>query len=117
MVVSDQLDSDLDWTSFELTGMGFGDQLIAVPENSQHFETTAAMSYNGVDFEVQIEAGIPWRPGGVCRSRRSPQHRSAARPPVGFLPPEDGTSRGQGHISYLVLPKAAATGTEIRNVA
>jgi uncharacterized repeat protein (TIGR01451 family) len=41
-------------------------------------------------------------------------------PPVniGFLPPEDGTGRGQGHLSYIVNARAGLpTGTEIRNVA
>jgi hypothetical protein len=37
---------------------------------------------------------------------------------TGFLPPEDGTGRGMGHISYTIQPKAnLATGTQIRNVA
>ena len=37
---------------------------------------------------------------------------------TGFLPPEDGTGRGQGYFSYTVDPRAdLATGTEIRNVA
>ena len=37
---------------------------------------------------------------------------------TGFLPPEDGTGRGMGHISYTVSPNAGLpTGTQIRNVA
>src|SRR5207245_826855 len=37
---------------------------------------------------------------------------------TGFLPPEDGTGRGMGHISYTIQPKAGLpTGTQIRNVA
>src|SRR5262249_40574603 len=37
---------------------------------------------------------------------------------TGFLPPEDGTGRGQAHFSYTVRPVSGlATGTEIRNVA
>jgi hypothetical protein len=37
---------------------------------------------------------------------------------TGFLPPEDGTGRGQGYFSFTVEPKAGlVTGTEIRNVA
>jgi hypothetical protein len=37
---------------------------------------------------------------------------------TGFLPPEDGSGRGQGHFSYVVRPDAGiASGTEIRNVA
>ena len=37
---------------------------------------------------------------------------------TGFLPPEDGTGRGQGHVSYTIQPRAnLPTGTSIRNIA
>jgi hypothetical protein len=37
---------------------------------------------------------------------------------IGFLPPEDGTGRGIGHVSYTLQAKAGLpTGTQIRNVA
>jgi hypothetical protein len=37
---------------------------------------------------------------------------------TGFLPPEDGTGRGQGHLSYVIRAKPRLeTGTELRNVA
>ena len=37
---------------------------------------------------------------------------------AGFLPPENGTGRGKGYISYTIQTKAGlATGTQIRNVA
>lgn len=34
VIITDPLDSDLDWTTFQLTEIGFGDQLIAVPNNT-----------------------------------------------------------------------------------
>src|SRR5207244_3063062 len=37
---------------------------------------------------------------------------------TGFLPPEDDTGRGQGHVSYTIRPKAGLpTGTTIKNIA
>ena len=37
---------------------------------------------------------------------------------IGFLPPENGTGRGHGHVSYCVRPKAnVPEGTQITNVA
>ena len=118
--VTDQLDSNLDWTTFRLTEIGFGDQLLAVPDNTQHFETTAPMTYNGVDFEVQIEAGIRSDTGEVYANFYSIDPNTSLPPSVlvGFLPPEDGTGRGMGHFSYTVDAKSGlADGTEIRNVA
>jgi RHS repeat-associated protein len=120
VTVTDQLDGDLDWTTFELTEIGFGDTHIAVPAGSQHFETSVPMSYNGVDFEVQIEAGIHLTAGEVYANFYSIDPVTGLPPTVdiGFLPPEDGTGRGQGYFSYTVKPKQGlATGTEIRNVA
>lgn len=120
VVITDQLDSDLDSNSFALTEIGFGDQLVLVPANSRHFETTVPMTYKGVSFEVQIEAGLRADTGQVYASFYSIDPATGLPPNVltGFLPPEDGTGRGMGHISYTVSPKAGlATGAEIRNVA
>jgi hypothetical protein len=120
VLVTDQLDTDVDWSTFELTEVGFGDQLIAVPDNTQYFETTVPMTYNGLDFEVQIEAGIQAETGKVYARFQSIDPKTSLPPDVltGFLPPEDGTGRGMGHFSYTVNAKAdLPTGTEIRNVA
>ena len=57
--VTDQLDRNLDWNTFQLTGVGFGDNNIAIPANSQHFETTVPMTYNGRTFHGSNRA----RPG------------------------------------------------------
>jgi RHS repeat-associated protein len=120
VTVTDQLDGDLDWTTFELTEIGFGDTRIAVPAKSQHFETSVPMEYNGVSFEVQIEAGIHLTTGEVYANLYSIDPVMGLPPTVdiGFLPPEDGTGRGQGYFSYVSKPKQGlVTGTEVRNVA
>ena len=78
------------------------------------------MSYNGTTFEVRIEAGIRPAPGQVYANFYSIDPATNLPPPVtvGFLPPENGTGRGQGSISYVIKPKTGLTeGTEIRNVA
>lgn len=37
---------------------------------------------------------------------------------TGFLPPENGTGRGEGYVSYVISPNPGLpTGTQIRNVA
>jgi RHS repeat-associated protein len=120
VTVSDQLDGDLDWTTFELTAIGFGDVVLAVPPGSQHFETSVSMTFNGVTFEVQIEAGIHIATGQVYANFYSIDPATGLPPPVdvGFLPPEDGTGRGDGYFTYIVKPKSGlAAGTQIRNVA
>jgi hypothetical protein len=79
------------------------------------------MTYNGQTFDVQIEAGIHSATGQVFANFYSVDPNTSLPPSnvlTGFLPPEDGTGRGQGYITYSVAPKAsAATGVVIPNVA
>ena len=120
VVITDQLNGNLDWSAFRLAEVGFGDQLGVVPPNSQHFETNLTATYLGTTFEVQIEAGIHLFSGLIYANFRSIDPATSLPPLVniGFLPPEDGTGRGQGHFSYTVSPKPGLpSGTEIRNVA
>jgi RHS repeat-associated protein len=120
VVVTDQLGGNLDWSTFRLAEVGFGDQLIVVPPNSQHFETNVPVSYLGTNFQVQIEAGIQVFSGLVYANFRSIDPATSLPPPVniGFLPPEDGTGRGMGHIAYTINARTSLpTGTQIRNVA
>ena len=121
VTVTDQLDPSLDWKTLQFTAVGFGDNIITIPANTQHYQTTVPMTYNGQTFDVDIELGLNCRHGPGLRPLPvdRPEHEPAARTCLtGFLPPEDGTGRGQGYFSYTVQPKAGLpTGTQIRNVA
>jgi len=121
VVITDQLDENLNWDSFELMEIGFGDEFIAVPADSRHhFETVVPVTHSNVSFEVHIEAGIRLGQGEVYAVFQSIDPDTGLPPPVeiGFLPPEDGTGRGQGHIAYVVRSDPGLPhGTEIRNVA
>jgi RHS repeat-associated protein len=120
VVITDQLSSNLDWTSVRITEVGWGDTMIAVPPNSQHYQTTVPMTFNGKTFDVDVQVGINLATGLITAEFSSIDPTTQLPPDVltGFLPPEDGTGRGMGHISYTVLPLAGLpTGTQIRNVA
>ncbi|MCY2990994.1 MAG: malectin domain-containing carbohydrate-binding protein [Planctomycetota bacterium] len=120
VVITDQLDDDLDRKTFELTGIGFGDQVISVPAHSQHFAASVPMNYDGQDFVVQIEAGLNAVTGQVYAFFQTLDPLTGLPPGVliGFLPPEDGTGRGKGYLTYVAFAKPALpTGTKIRNVA
>jgi RHS repeat-associated protein len=120
VIITDQLNPNLDLATFQLTDLGFGDQMIFVPPNRQHFETTVVMACCGEYFQVQVEAGLRLDSGQVYATFRSIDPATSLPPEVqyGFLPPEDGTGRGQGHVSYLIHARTnLPTGTQIRNVA
>jgi RHS repeat-associated protein len=120
VTVTDQLDANLDWNTFQLTDVGFGDNIISIPAGTQHYQTTLSMTYLGTTFNVEIELGIHSATGQVYATFQSLDPTTSLPPPVlvGFLPSENGTGRGSGHFSYIIGPKKGlATGTQIRNVA
>jgi RHS repeat-associated protein len=120
VTVTDPLDPNLDWTTFEWTEVGFGDHLIPVTGNGQHFAVVEPITYNGQDLEVHIDGTIDLGTG-VARVTFSTLDPETLLPPsadVGFLPPEDESGRGMGYACYVVRPRSGlATGTPIRNVA
>ena len=117
--VWDSLSTDLDMNTLELTEIGFGDTSIAVPQGLQYYETTVPMTYQEVNFEVKIEAGLrSTNEVFINFYSIDPETELPPNGGIGFLPPEDGTGRGQGHLSYVVRAREGlASGTEIRNVA
>jgi hypothetical protein len=120
VVITDQLNANVDWSSFRITEVGWGDTEITVPANSQFFQTTVPMTFNGETFNVLVEIGINLANGLITAQFFSIDPTTSLPPDVltGFLPPEDGTGRGMGHVSYTVSPKSGLpTGTQIRNVA
>jgi RHS repeat-associated protein len=120
VVVTDQLDANFDWTTFALTGVGFGDTNLVIPPGSQHYQTTVDITENSQAIEVDIELGLNPQTGLVTATFQTIDPRTQLPPDVltGFLPPENGTGRGKGYFTYIVAPKAGLpTGTQIRNVA
>jgi len=120
VTVTNQLSEGLNWESFELTGIGFGDTVIPVPSGVSHYVGTVQVTQNGKTFDVEITAGIDYVTGLVSVVFQSINPLTGLPPDVltGFLPPEDETGRGMGHVSYLIQAKdGLPTGTEIRNVA
>ncbi len=120
MDITDQLSSNLDWNTVELTEIGFGNTTITIPPGSQYFQTVVPMTYQGLTFNVAIEFSINTQTGLLSASFQTIDPRTNLPPDalVGFLPPEDGTGIGMGQLSYTVQPLAGLpTGTQIRNVA
>ena len=120
VTVQDQLDATLDWSTVELTELGWGDRLLVIPPGRQHFE--AVQSFQQDDQELEVRVNVDFnRETGLLTARFQTINPVTGLPPAvqhGFLPPEDGTGRGQGHASYLVRARSdLPTGILIPNVA
>ena len=91
-----------------MTGIGLGDTVIAIPPGSQDYQTTVPMTYNGVTFDVVVNATLDYATRKLTVTFQSIDPATSLPPNVltGFLPPEDGTGRGEGYVSYLIAPKA-----------
>jgi Ca2+-binding RTX toxin-like protein len=108
----------LDWTTFELTDIGFGTHWITLPQDRTFYTTTVSLSQN---LSVEIQAELDPVNGTVTWTFTSidPTTLTLTDDPLaGFLPPNDDTGRGEGFVSYIIRPKTALpNGTEIRNDA
>ncbi|MFO0875988.1 MAG: RHS repeat-associated core domain-containing protein [Gemmataceae bacterium] len=120
VVISDPLDTALDLDTFALGEIRFGDVVLSPPPGSRHFETTVNLTSNGKLVQVLVEATleVETRTFRVAFQTIDPATQLPPDVLAGFLPPEDGTGRGQGHISFTVRPLAdLPTGTTLRNIA
>jgi hypothetical protein len=120
VVITQQLDTDLDWTTFELGEFGFGDFTVQVPAGRQYFNTRVdARASVGLfaDFTVDINL----RTGLVTWKFSSVDPATFDLPSGaldGFLPPNVTAPQGEGFVSYRVRPKSfAVTGTRIDALA
>ncbi|GAF92558.1 unnamed protein product, partial [marine sediment metagenome] len=55
--ITDNLDEDLDLSTFELTQIAFADHVIEVPTGRAYYETTVDLQPEGIPVLVQIEVG------------------------------------------------------------
>ncbi len=119
--VVDQLDPNLDWATFELAEMAFGDEVIDVPQGRQRFSGEVGLAVGERSIVVALDAQIDLQTGMATWSFTSidPVIDDLPEDPLlGFLPPNDETGRGEGWISFRIRPHPGLpTGTEIRNPA
>jgi RHS repeat-associated protein/uncharacterized repeat protein (TIGR01451 family) len=115
--VTDNLDASLDWSSFELGEVAFGSMVVS--SLAGHQQASSRVTYGG--SWVQIEAGqtlsgrqVSW----VLRTLDPNTGELPQDPLAGFLPPEDGSGRGQGHVTFSVRVRSdARLGAVVSNSA
>ena len=122
VTITDTLDPDLDRTSFELGDFAFGNIQISAPpglrEYSTHVNTT---NLDGSPLRVNISGSLNLATGQAIWTFSSIDPATGAEPndpEAGFLPVNDASHRGEGHVTYRIRAKpVTASGTTITNQA
>jgi hypothetical protein len=129
LILVDYLNTGLDWTTVRFKEIAYGDRIITPPQDSTSFTVrdmppTNSISITGptigpmaidVSAAVNPQIGrVEWWLRAIDTGTNLPPQDALA----GFLPPENGTGRGQGHVRFTVKPKAdVPVGTLITNKA
>ena len=113
--VTQQLDTKLDWTTFELGDFGFSMYIVDVPAG-RRFYSTRVDAIDTVNEFVDLTADFDPTSGQITWTFTSVDPKTGLLPEGvldGFLPPEDGAGTGQGFVTYRVRPKAGGTTGDI----
>jgi hypothetical protein len=117
VVITEQLDPHLDWSTFELGDFGFGSVIVQVPAGRSYYHTRLD-ERSTLGVFVDVTAGLDASTGLVTWAFTALDPTTLdipANPAVGFLPPDDANRDGEGFASYFIRPKAAdVTGTSIK---
>lgn len=108
--VTTTLDDDTDLTTFELATVAFGPVEVTVPAGEQHHhELVDAIAETGWLVAVDADLDEATREVRWTLTTIDPVTGLVPTGPTdGFLPPEDGSGRGQGRLTYRVQPSATA---------
>ncbi len=108
VTITQTLDTDLDFNTFNLNDFGFGDITVNVPNGAQNYSQRLDLRSTRGVF-VDVNAGIETSTGVVTWTFTAidPATGNAADSATqGFLPPNDQNGVGSGFIGYSIQPKA-----------
>jgi uncharacterized repeat protein (TIGR01451 family) len=107
VTITDPLDPNLDWSSFRPLQFAFNDAVIDVPADVQQYAGVAYVSSD--PNPVLTSVALDPKTGVVTWSMQSVDPVTGWLPEdpfAGFLPPNDAQHRGEGFVSFSVLPRA-----------
>ncbi len=116
VTITEQLDPNLDWSTFQLGDFGFGSYRVDVPAGVTNYSTRIdARATVGLYVDVQASFdSVTGRASWTFTSIDPTTGDQTTDVLAGFLPPDTSPPAGEGFVSYTVQPKASdATGTTI----
>jgi len=111
VTVTQQLDPNLDWTTFQLGSIGFGSTVISVPSGQMSYSTQVDVTASKGIY-VDVTANFNPLTGLATWTFTSIDPTTLdvpADPRAGFLPPDDSAGDGMGFVNYTILPKSSLT--------
>ncbi|MEE4271581.1 MAG: DUF6531 domain-containing protein [Thermoanaerobaculales bacterium] len=106
--VTDELPTELDWSTFRATEIGWGTTAVALPEDTTWYRTIETVDdwRPGIGKQWLVEVSIEpdLYSGEINWSFRTLDPDTGALPVdpfAGFLPPNDDTHRGEGWVSFV----------------
>jgi hypothetical protein len=125
VLVTDTLDANLDWTTFRIQGIGWGDYVLEVPEDADALQARVSIADYRSDLDkewwVDVTVSLDSATGLTEWRFRTVDPETDDLPEdvfAGFLPPNDETHRGEGYVDFIVraIPNLNL-GTTVRNQA
>ena len=118
--VTNPLNEYLDWSTFEMDEIVFNNQIDLGLAGKQ--SGTSEVAANGTNYNVRTQLELDKEKGEVKWYMRIVDPSTETGWPddilVGFLPPNDETYRGEGHLSYRIkVREDAPAGVTINNSA
>jgi uncharacterized repeat protein (TIGR01451 family) len=122
VTVTEQLDANLDWSTFQLSSFGFGKVNILIPAGLTQDQTTVSyQNTDGSSLKVLVTLDFNVQTGLLTVNFDSLDPGTGQAPTGvfdGFLPPDDSGGVGEGFISYTVQARGGlTTGATIREQA
>jgi RHS repeat-associated protein len=122
VTVTEQMDANLDWSTFQLGSFGFGPTTVAVPGGTTQYKSTVNyQNTDGSSLNVNVTLDFNVQTGLLTATFSSLDPLTGAAPAGvfdGLLPPDDSSHVGEGFVQYSIQPKAGrATGATISQQA
>ncbi len=109
ITITQQLDPNLNWQTFRLTGFGLGSQTTTLSGNQAFY--SGSLNLQATDgCDVQVTAGVNVATGVVTWNFQAidpSTGQAPLNPEIGLLPPDDAEGHGEGFVSYTVQPNAS----------
>ncbi|MEM7561075.1 MAG: dockerin type I domain-containing protein, partial [Planctomycetota bacterium] len=107
VVITQQLDESLDWSTFELVDFGFGNLQFEIPTGLSNYATRIDLRPE-LDLLLDFEAAINSSTGiasWTFTSLSADTLDIPIDPQLGFLPPNVISPQGQGYVNYRIHAK------------